>query len=124
MSRDWRLYWDDIVSAAEKVASYTRGMNARRFAADERTRDAVLHNLQIIGEAAKRIPVEQQQRASGVSDDIPKSRDLAPVNAPGPRSPTVMTMLSFSTAPMSCRPNQLSGERHFRAGGRIETLII
>jgi hypothetical protein len=52
VSRDWRLYWDDIIEACEKVLRYTAGMDRDAFAADEKTRDAVLRNLEIIGEAA------------------------------------------------------------------------
>ena len=54
VSRDWRLYWNDMTAAAEKVVRYTSGMDARSFSLDEKTRDAVLRNLEIIGEAVKR----------------------------------------------------------------------
>jgi uncharacterized protein with HEPN domain len=43
---------------AEKVLRYTRGMALKDFLADERTFDAVLRNLEIIGEAARHIPEE------------------------------------------------------------------
>ncbi len=42
--------------AAEKVQTYTRGMNEADFTKNELVRDAVLRNLEIIGEAAKHIP--------------------------------------------------------------------
>ena len=66
MSRDWRLYWEDMIESAEKVKRYTKGMSAKTFTADEKTRDAVLRNLEIIGEAAKQIPLETRQRVRGV----------------------------------------------------------
>jgi uncharacterized protein with HEPN domain len=56
MSRDLRLYLTDILIAGEKVIRYTEGMNFENFVADERTFDAVIRNLQIIGEAVKNIP--------------------------------------------------------------------
>lgn len=56
MSRDWQLYQNDLREAASKVVRYTAGMNRIEFAANELTRDAVLRNLEIIGEAAKHIP--------------------------------------------------------------------
>lgn len=56
MSRDRRLYWDDMQRAADKVRRYAQGMDAVQFRSDEKTRDAVLHNLLVIGEAAKRLP--------------------------------------------------------------------
>ena len=56
MSRDWRLYLEDIERACEKVGRFTQGCDFESFVADERTYDAVLRNLEVIGEAAKRVP--------------------------------------------------------------------
>ena len=58
MSRDWRLYWRDILSFCERVDRYTSGMDLATFEADDRTYDAVLRNLELIGEAAKQLPPE------------------------------------------------------------------
>lgn len=59
MSRDLQLYLTDILMACEKILRYTRGMDFEAFIADDRTFDAVVRNLQIIGEAVKNIPVDQ-----------------------------------------------------------------
>lgn len=56
MSRDWSLYLDDILTCCRKIRTYTDGMTREQFAADEKTYDAVVRNLEIIGEAAKNIP--------------------------------------------------------------------
>jgi uncharacterized protein with HEPN domain len=56
LSRDWRLYHNDMREAAAKVVRYTAGMDRLGFAANDLARDAVLRNLEIIGEAAKHIP--------------------------------------------------------------------
>ena len=56
MSRDWRLFLDDIVASCQKVGRYTSGMRQKDLLADEMAYDAVLRNLEIIGEAAKQIP--------------------------------------------------------------------
>ena len=56
MSRELRLYLTDILIAGEKVLRYTEGMIFENFVADDRTFDAVIRNLQIIGEAVKNIP--------------------------------------------------------------------
>jgi len=56
MSRDFRLYLDDIQVSAEKVLRYTRGLGFIQFVNDDRTFDAVVRNLEVIGEAAKHIP--------------------------------------------------------------------
>jgi uncharacterized protein with HEPN domain len=52
VSRDWLLYLDDLISAAEKVQRFVRGRDADSFSADEMLFDAVLFNLALIGEAA------------------------------------------------------------------------
>ena len=66
MSRDWRLSWEDILVACQKVQRYTAGLDLNGLLADERTYDAVLRNLEIIGEAAKSIPKDVRDRAAGV----------------------------------------------------------
>lgn len=58
MSRDFRLYLEDIVLACEKIERYTDKLDFSGFTSDERTYDAVLRNLEVIGEAAKRVPDE------------------------------------------------------------------
>lgn len=49
-------FLDDIRSAAGKAVAFTSGMDYAAFAADERTVFAVVRALEIVGEAAKRIP--------------------------------------------------------------------
>lgn len=56
MSRNLQLYLNDILVACEKVLRFTDGMDFDEFIADDRTFDAVIRNLQIIGEAVKNIP--------------------------------------------------------------------
>lgn len=62
MSRDYRLYLDDMLVAGEKALRYTAGMSFDEFIADDKTFDAVVRNLQIIGEAAARVPTETRSR--------------------------------------------------------------
>jgi len=62
MSRDETLYLADIESACEKVLKYTRGMSYQQFTKDDLHFDAVLRNLEIIGEAAKNISEERRQK--------------------------------------------------------------
>jgi hypothetical protein len=45
-SRDWRLYADDILDACGKIRRYVAGMTYDGFAADDRTRDAVIRNIE------------------------------------------------------------------------------
>lgn len=54
----------------EKIEKYVSGMAYEDFENDERTVDAVIRNLEIIGEAAKNIPLELRDKYS----DIPWRR--------------------------------------------------
>lgn len=58
MSRSLRLYLEDILSSSAKILRYTEGMTFEDFIRDERTYDAVVRNLQIIGEVVKNVPIE------------------------------------------------------------------
>ena len=53
--RDNTLLLEDMREAAQKILSYTKGMNRDQFHADEKTADAVIRNFEIIGEAANRL---------------------------------------------------------------------
>ncbi len=57
-SREWRFYLDDMIGFAEKVSTYTEGLDQASFVASALTYDATLRNLELIGEAATRIPDE------------------------------------------------------------------
>jgi len=46
----------DIVSAARRLASYVDGMTREQFLADDKTKAAVVREMEIIGEAANRLP--------------------------------------------------------------------
>lgn len=56
MSRDWLLYLDDLIASAEKIGRLTTGRSLDSLRSDEAAFDAVLFNLQPIGEAIKQLP--------------------------------------------------------------------
>lgn len=56
MSRDYLLFLEDMQVACRKLLRYTEGLTFDEFALDERTYDAVIYNLVILGEAAKNVP--------------------------------------------------------------------
>lgn len=64
MPRDPRLYLDDILDAIYQVREYTASMDYEAFSRDRKTQDAVVRNLEIIGEAAGRLP-EKMKNAAG-----------------------------------------------------------
>jgi len=51
-----RLLLDDILTAIAKIQRYVHGMDLAVFLADEKTIDAVVRNLEIIGEASRHLP--------------------------------------------------------------------
>ena len=60
----WLLYVADMIEFAEKVLAYPEGMELDGFIADAHTYDATLHNIELIGEAARHVP-------ESVRDDHP-----------------------------------------------------
>jgi uncharacterized protein with HEPN domain len=46
----------DIYQSVEKIEEFTRDISFEQLMADERTKDAILRNLQVIGEASKNLP--------------------------------------------------------------------
>jgi uncharacterized protein with HEPN domain len=61
MPKDFRVFLDDILEAIIKIKSYTTGMDYESFIQDHKTVDAVIRNLEIVGEAAKGIPENIRQ---------------------------------------------------------------
>lgn len=54
--RDPRLFITDMLEAIEKIDRYTDGLSVQQFAANDMALDAVVRNLEIIGEAVRCIP--------------------------------------------------------------------
>jgi uncharacterized protein with HEPN domain len=54
--RDPDLLIEDMLAAARKIERYTDGMDQEQFRRDEKTVDAVVRNLEILGEAARQLP--------------------------------------------------------------------
>ncbi len=54
--REWRFYLDDMIGFAGKVIAYSEGLDQAAFIASGLNYDATVRNLELIGEAATRIP--------------------------------------------------------------------
>ena len=54
--RSLKFLVEDIWESIEKIERYTEGMTEDDFQSDDKTTDAVVRNLGIIGEAAGRLP--------------------------------------------------------------------
>ncbi len=56
MTRDMRLYIEDILDSITKIQQYTQTIDEQDFLDNTQIQDAVLRRLEIIGEAVKNIP--------------------------------------------------------------------
>lgn len=54
--RDVNLYIQDIKDSIRKIETYSKDLEYKDFKKDNKTQDAVIRNLEIIGEAASQIP--------------------------------------------------------------------
>jgi uncharacterized protein with HEPN domain len=61
MRRDFRLYLDDILEAIHQIRSYLADQDEEAFKKDRKTQDAIIRNLEIIGEAAGKLPEQIQK---------------------------------------------------------------
>ncbi len=60
--RDVRVLFEDIIKSIERIKEYVGEMNYEEFLEDEKTKDAVVKRLEIIGEAVKNIPNEIKEK--------------------------------------------------------------
>lgn len=65
--RDPDLLFEDMLTAIRKIDRYTSGMDQELFRQDEKTIDAVVRNLEVIGEAARQLPENLAARYPGIS---------------------------------------------------------
>ena len=63
MPRDWLQQLDDIQQAIGKIDAYVAGLDFDAFVADGKTQDAVIRNLEILGDAARTLPEEVKKQA-------------------------------------------------------------
>lgn len=64
--RNAKLYLQDIEDSISNISKYTKGLSFKSFADDHKTIDAVVRNLEIIGEAVKNLPKEIKTKHADV----------------------------------------------------------
>ncbi len=55
-NRSPELLIEDIIESGAKILEYTRDTSFEQFLEDDKTKDAVVRNFELIGEAANRLP--------------------------------------------------------------------
>lgn len=74
--REYLDYFKDILDALEKIDNFTAGLDFESFAQDDKTTFAVIRALEIIGEAARKIPKSIRSRHPDVPwQDMAGMRD-------------------------------------------------
>ncbi len=66
MPRDKLVFFADMLAAIEKIQGYVANITLREFLEDEMRVDAVVRNLEIIGEATGRTPPETRYEYSHI----------------------------------------------------------
>ena len=66
MLRDYKVYLNDILKSIENIGKYTKSLTQKDFVKNELVIDAVVRNLEIIGEAVKNIPKEIKDKYPNV----------------------------------------------------------
>ena len=56
MKKKNEVYLNDILRSIKKIEKYVKGMTLKEFLKDDKTHDAVIRNIEIIGEAINRLP--------------------------------------------------------------------
>jgi uncharacterized protein with HEPN domain len=64
--RDYRLFLEDIQISIQKIEKYTADLTFETFSTNDLVIDAVIRNLEIIGEAVKKLPREIRERYSDI----------------------------------------------------------
>jgi uncharacterized protein with HEPN domain len=66
MPREYKIFFKDILSSIKKIEKYVKGKGYEAFKNDDKTVDAVVRNLEIIGEAVKNIPAIIRKRDKSI----------------------------------------------------------
>lgn len=61
-AREFRDYLADIQEASQNISKFISGMTKDKFAKDQKTIYAVVRAFEIIGEAAKKVPLTVRKR--------------------------------------------------------------
>jgi uncharacterized protein with HEPN domain len=64
--REWRLRVEDILEAIARIERYTQGLTFEQFQADQKTADAVVRNLEVIGEAVRHLAGQRDSLPGGI----------------------------------------------------------
>jgi uncharacterized protein with HEPN domain len=64
--RDWKLLLEDIRESIQKIEKYVADSTLEQFKTNELVIDAVVRNLEIVGEASRMMPEEGRKKLSNL----------------------------------------------------------
>lgn len=65
--REWKLFIYDMAECIDKIIEYTNNLSFEDFSKDQKTIDAVIRNLEVIGEVVKNIPKDKREFYSHIN---------------------------------------------------------
>jgi uncharacterized protein with HEPN domain len=66
MNRDYKLFLNDINECISAIERYIKDLHEEGFLKDEKTQDAVIRKIEIIGEATKNLPKSLKEKNSHI----------------------------------------------------------
>jgi len=99
---------EDMLEAIERIEEFVQGIDLDAFLKDRRTSDAIVRNLEIIGEAARNVPEDVASRHPGVP--WKKAREMRNVLAHayfGVDLPTVWRTIQEDLPPLEARLHEV-----------------
>lgn len=77
MSKDIRVYFDDISESIAQIEAYTSKITDKEFFKNKMLQDAVMRRLEIIGEAVKNVPQNFREQYPNIQwKNIAGMRDI------------------------------------------------
>ena len=63
---DYKTYLYDIIECINRIEEYTHNMDYNKFVSFKMAQDAVVRNLEVIGEAVKKLPDEVKSKECSI----------------------------------------------------------
>jgi uncharacterized protein with HEPN domain len=76
MKRDYKLFIKDLLECINKIEDFVGEMSFDEFMKDEKTKSAVVREIEVMGEAVKNIPSSIRERYKDIPwNQMAKTRD-------------------------------------------------
>ena len=127
--RNWKMRVQDILDAISKIQTYTARLTLDQFRNDTLRVDAVIRNLEVIGEAAGHIPLEIQEKYPEIAwFEMRGMRNLMVHEYFGVSIPIIWQTIRNDLVPLAENMEQISKRAgvekpYLSHNGKVSTLI-